>query len=186
MRARRGLSKEQRKVLWDKLWERDRVFVGGTWRVRCKFCGRFVAKNRKVTLIDHIDNDPTNDELSNRQLIHRRCNYLKDPRGKRPIESPREDGDDDQMSGELRKNRVAEPLFIRWMLDFIRKNGPQQKDALIDAGAYVANISTVTAERYLRKQTSSMGPLMFEKNNELGVQLIRFRDGRHALDEPEL
>lgn len=183
MSARKSMSADARKVLFDKLFERDREFVGGTWRVRCSFCGRWVSRDRKQTLIDHKDNEPSNNKSENLQLIHRRCNYLKNPRGKKPLEREQQPGDDDQVSGELRKNRLAEPAFTKWLLDYVRTNGPKEKETLINAGAFVANISTITATRYMRKLSSLEGPLMVYHDHEAGQDLVKFRQGRHANDE---
>ena len=72
---------------------------------------------------------------------------------------------------EYKKNMVKEPLFKKYVTEKIMENNFHYSyDDLIDGGAYICDISTETAKRYLRKMMSPEGALtkpMASQNGEL-------------------
>jgi hypothetical protein len=129
---------------------------------RCKICGW--KGDSKNLVIDHIDNNNSNNELSNLQLLCRSDNNRKNPRGKGKLLSPmyvcvssREFEEVKRASPEMEKNTEAEPTFRHWIFEELRERITLPIDEVIDSGAEVSHCSQETIKRYLRKICSPVG-----------------------------
>lgn len=121
----------------------------------CKHCG--VSGKEKQLVIDHKDNDNSNNLRVNRQFLCRSCNYKKDPR--RPVDecvSECESGD----LTEIQISQRKEPAFRKFVFHELNELGKVSEYDLINAGAEDIKISPVTAKRYLNKMCSSRGICM--------------------------
>lgn len=143
--------------------ERQRNFwlikkaVGDQWF--CKGCGKEVFKDKEPkALIDHIDNDSSNNLSINIQVLCRSCNKIKNPN--KSFE-PRKI----QTQSEFTNLRV-EDAWRNWVADkVLTSNGEGFPiDDIINAGAELFDCSPETIERrYMKKITSSAGK--FEEEN---------------------
>ena len=131
-----------RKKIYGILEERDGGF--------CKHCR--VSEKEKQLVVDHVDNDNRNNGIENLQLLCRRCNYLKNPRG--PVDN--RVCENEEIS-EIQINRKSEPLFRKFVAHEINEKTSVPEDDLIYAGAEDANVSPETTRRYLKKMISSRG-----------------------------
>lgn len=145
--------------------------------LRCKMCGQFGTlnpKSRRRLIVDHIDNNPTNNSISNLQLLCRKHNYLKNPRLAERRETtitttvPQTD--------EMEKSKICEPQFRTWIMERMRKEQHVTKDDAVNAGAEFAACSPVTVVRYLSKLTSSVGPFYIRYDDDMDETFIEWRD----------
>lgn len=135
----------------------------------CKRCG-VTAKERQL-VIDHKDNDNSNNSRENRQFLCRPCNYFKNPR--RPVvECVSESEAHDQ--SELQTSRQKEPFFRKFVCHVINEQGPTPEEDLIYSGAESVGISPVTASRYLKNMCSSVGILQKKKFGQTSV--VRYKN----------
>ena len=66
-----GLNKRQRDFLYPQIVKKQ----GGEY---CKGCGKSIDKiQENLLMIDHIDNNNSNNILDNLQLLCRACNIIK-------------------------------------------------------------------------------------------------------------
>ena len=117
----------------------------------CKNCN--VSGEEKQLVIDHKDNDNSNNHRENRQFLCRPCNYKKNPR--RPVD---ECVSEDEKS-ELIVNRIKEPQFRKFVAHEINERVRVPERELIDSGAEHIGMSPVTTKRYLNKMCSPEGVL---------------------------
>jgi len=134
-----------RKKLYHLIASRDGEY--------CRGCGALPTERPLV--IDHHDNDNSNNEPYNLQLLCRKCNYLKNPR--RPLDSVSECVNEDET--ELQKGRRTETLFRKFVLHEINELREGSESNLINSGSEDIGISPITAKRYLNKMCSSRGVL---------------------------
>lgn len=168
------MNSRVRKRLYGILRDRDGE--------RCRICRR--RGNEKSLVIDHLDNNNDNNELSNLQLLCRRDNSRKNPRGpaRRKILSPVSvrvcELDTPQISSaEYSKNQEAEPLFRHWLYDNVRTLGEIEYQEAIDCGAEIANCSQESVKRYIRKLCSSVGIMLIEREADERI-FIRLRKAK--------
>ena len=121
----------------------------------CRMCG-VTAKKRQL-VIDHKDNNNSNNRLDNRQFLCRPCNYKKNPR--RPVDECVSDCEEGVEQSELEKNRQREPEFRKFTYHELNESGRLPELDVINSGAEAVGISPVTAKRYLNKMCSSVGIL---------------------------
>jgi hypothetical protein len=115
---------------------------------KCNFC-RILATEKQL-VVDHRDNNNSNNKLDNLQLLCRRCNYIKNSRG--PVDTCER-----PKKTELQINRTKEPQFRKYVYgELVKKNGVKPK-ILINSGAELCGISPTTAKRYLDKLCSKEG-----------------------------
>ena len=134
----------------------------------CKGCGKLPGETKEgFLLIDHKDNDNSNNELGNLQLLCRRCNYLKNPRGNRVIEER-------PKSAEMKANTRMEPYFRKWLFGLISENHKWLLEDVIDSGAERCQGSTETIKRYLRKCVSTEGIYEIVEGQQ-GREFIQFK-----------
>ena len=118
----------------------------------CRMCG-VTAKKRQL-VIDHKDNNNSNNRRDNRQFLCRPCNYKKNPR--RPVDecvSEKEAQD----PTEIQVNRTKEPQFKRLLAQYINENGTWEEKDLTNSLAEKLSLSPITIKRYLDKVCSSEG-----------------------------
>ncbi len=160
-----------RKRLLRVLFERDGR--------RCRWTG--VELDEDTACIDHIDNNNSNNELENLQLLSHSANTLKNGRGVGKFSAKRKRTLDDvgvrrRVSAELERNKESEPKFRLWVLEQVKKHkGIGGQDAIY-GGAEVSGCNPETARRYLKKMASSAG--MFVWDDDLDVIELReeYRD----------
>ena len=171
MNRQRRLNSRQRQKLLDKLSK-----LRGK---KCWICGR-----KKDLVVDDIFNDGDYTTPGKQQILCRRCNTRKNPRGKTKIlSSPALTTDDIEpkriTSAELDANRKAEPEFLSWLFFTVQTLGEiSVKDAKNSGAAYVSkriiSISQQTVARYIDKHTSSEGDYVIEERGEDDA-VIKFR-----------
>ena len=111
----------------------------------CRCCG--VLSHERQLVIDHRDNNNSNNNLDNLQLLCRTCNYEKNPR--RPLDNVSECLNEDET--ELQKSTRLEPLFRKFVFHEVNELKEVPELDLINSGAEDIRISPVTAKRYLNK-----------------------------------
>jgi len=144
----------------------------------CKVCGR--KPPGTYLEIDHKDGDVKNNARPNRQLLCRRDNRIKNPRGKgkgmklqrlRDLEEPI------VSSAEFKKNKECEPIFRHYLYDLIKRTGQQPVKEIINAGAEKAGCSQAAVKRYLAKCCSIEGLYIAFFDEIAEENLVRFREG---------
>lgn len=117
----------------------------------CKGCGLSANETKeKFLLIDHIDNDNSNNNINNLQLLCRACNYYKNPRSDKPLtERP--------LTPEMKKGERMEKHFRNWLFGIVSNNHKWLLEDVIDSGAEITGGSTETIKRYVRKCVSDAG-----------------------------
>lgn len=128
-------------------------------------------------LLDHIDNNPHNNDPINHQLICRSCNAMKNPRGKsrfhngkyinrkrvreRGMRSVRAYADVDRVgkgpSYEQQRGMEGERQFVDWVKKKISANGYWPLEDTINAGAQKVGMSIQATARWSKKLLSSEG-----------------------------
>ena len=135
----------------------------------CKMCG--VAAKKRQLVIDHKDNNNSNNRRDNRQFLCRPCNYKKNPRG--PVDECVSDCEE-SIPSEIQVNTSKEPLFRRFVYHEINENGIITEHDLINSGAEHVEISPVTSKRYLNKMCSSIGLLFRKKTGR--TMTVQYKD----------
>lgn len=142
-----NMNSRQRKKKYRFLVKRDGEF--------CKNCKKTPPEVKLV--VDHKDNNNSNNHPNNHQFLCRKCNYNKNPR--QPFaqcESERKRLHVNYLR-ELDVSRNKEPLFRDYALKRIAKKGEVEEDDLIYSSAELLNISPITTKRYLGKMCSNEG-----------------------------
>lgn len=163
------------------------------------------AEKRDITLeVDHINEDKSDDRPENLQLLCKRCNVAKQNRARssrpsdlcvRARERMRAEGcpatrvgkavvDYRQGSAEMQAACQYEPSFRSWVLGVLRSTDHVAKGDLIDSGAEISGASITACERYLRKLTSSAGPLK-EAKDSIGTKVIMMKPEFMAASDGE-
>ena len=118
----------------------------------CKSCEALSSERELV--LDHKDNNNSNNALENLQLLCRKCNYLKNPRG--PVDMCVSESAS-QIPSELEVNRTKEPQFKSNIARYINEKEFWEEKDLINSCAEKLGLSPVTIKRYLDKVCSSEG-----------------------------
>lgn len=135
----------------------------------CKMCGKLPGETKEgFLLIDHKDNDSSNNKIENLQFLCRSCNYYKNPREEIVELEERE------ASQELKKNEVMEKEFRRWVFGIVTQQGKILLLEAIESGAEIINGSTVTTSRYIKKMTSKAGMYEIVQLND-SMKYLRFK-----------
>ena len=148
--------------------------------------------------IDHADNNPENWDPENLHLLclkhnlafrgkpvaeHKRLirTYSANNERERARERGREGThlvkemvDFRNASPEMKANSYYETQYREWLLTVIREQKFITKVEAANSGAEVVGCSPLTANRYLAKLTSSVGPLK-ESKDATGTVIISFR-----------
>jgi hypothetical protein len=122
----------------------------------------------ETAVIDHWDNDNSNNDLENLHLMCKSANAVKNPRGRdsrHKVLSPVcgnvyvqifENEHLRVNSLELLKNMQAEPDFKHWLFRKVVREGSVLFEDSLDEGAAVARCSQETIRRYLKKEVSKV------------------------------
>lgn len=114
-----------------------------------------------ILFIDHINNNNSDNRLSNYQLLCRSCNTKKNhPSLGEPFER--------KATPEMIKGRKDEGDFRRWAAGHYMENENigLSLDYLLNTGAEIIGNSQESCKRYLAKMTSSAG--MYEWFDKMG------------------
>jgi len=172
------MNSNTRKIFYPQLVQRDGE--------QCKKCGKL--GNSKTLVIDHLDNDNSNNKPSNLQLLCRSCNGKKNPRGKgkkqshvcicgneyEPMKKP---------SPELKKHEEKLPIFEEWLMINMLKRGKMSVSDILNAGAEKTKSSQITINRYLACASSFEGK--YEGFEEDGQKYVKFKPECEALIRKE-
>lgn len=123
----------------------------------CVYCSRapidLAAAGRSSQLcIDHSDNDPSNNDLRNLQLLCHGCNTKKNHPAAARVAAPA----DRPPGPELAVARRAVPAFRSWLFQIFLDDGSYHyplADLLDDAAEYLS-VSQETVKRYLKRACS--------------------------------
>jgi hypothetical protein len=127
----------------------------------CWRCGK--VGNKKSLVIDHINNDNSDDNINNLQLLCRACNYLKNPRKIRMKNSviPQSLLVDDDLpnakSLELYRKEQYYPKFKKFLICLFDQYENVPVKEVINSGAMITSASTETVKRYLEVEASLAG-----------------------------
>lgn len=171
-------KKNLRKQWYHKLVERDGE--------KCRICGR--TQPEVYLEIDHVDGNKNNNPTdgSNYQLLCRRHNRMKDPRGpgkkKKVIASQFGIIESDQStSTQILLNRRYEPVFRHWLYETMKKRGIMTAKEVIFEGAEHVGCAPFTIRTgYLPKVTSREGIYRQYFDEKANVNMVSFRDAKAA------
>jgi len=147
-----------RKKLYNYLADKDGEY--------CRCCGALPSERQLV--VDHRDNNNSNNTPTNWQLLCRSCNYLKNPR---PVDVCVSESE--AQATELQVNRTKEPQFKRMLAQLINEKEYHEEKDLINSIAERLDLSPVTVKRYLDKVCSSHG--VYQRYKERSSVVIGFK-----------
>jgi hypothetical protein len=187
-----------------RLGEKSRLWCYRYLAIRdgesCKLCGALpVTRNNRFNVaeileIDHVDGDPWNWLPENLRLLCKKCNLAErnlsscSPQG----DSARKERDKKEGCVSTRVVRTAvdyshpeapvtmqanflfEVDFRTWLLQLIRDEGHHPREDAVFAGAEKVGCSPQATRSYLKKLTSSLGPLQ-ERKDMLGGWMLEFK-----------
>lgn len=166
----------------------------------CLLCGALPATRNngfnvaEILEIDHVDGDPWNWLPENLRLLCKKCNLAERnsascaPRG----DSAHKDREKEEGRLQTRVVRTAvdyshpeapvtmqanflfEVDFRNWLLKLVRNEGFHSREDAVFAGAEKVGCSPQATRSYLRKLTSSLGPLQ-ERKDMLGGWMLEFK-----------
>lgn len=152
---------------------------------RCKLCGK--TPPDVYLEVDHIDGDKTNDADHNLQLLCKRDNNMKNPRGRGKgdivkrrmitMEAYAEIMDSKAMSPEMAARKKFRAAYSHWLYNKVKAEGRITVNEAVFAGAKHVGCSSVTIRTsYLPEETSSAG--MFQMFHDLGEgkNFVSFRN----------
>lgn len=116
----------------------------------CNFCGN--GPDVRQLVIDHRDNDNTNNEYDNLQLLCKRCNRIKKPTVS--VDKCVKHQDEET---SLSINRKKEPEFRHYVYYRVNKLCGVNRKILINEGSEKFGLSPITIQRYLEKMCSKEG-----------------------------
>ena len=145
---------------------------------RCKDCGE---QPPAELFIDHVDNDPSNNDPTNLRLLCRRCNRLNTIVTSMSVsvkagenaamadnatvlvdatQQARRKVDYSSGGAEMQASNMYEVPFRKWVRQTLRESGqPVSMVFLINGGAEKVGCSVMTTRRYMQKMLSPMGEL---------------------------
>ena len=154
-----------RKKLYDLLIKRDGP--------NCRCCG--ALESERQLIIDHRDNNNSNNNPDNLQLLCRSCNYLKNPRGsERPVDMCVSHGWSRDLS-EIEISRTKKPKFKKFVAKWVNEEREVPEEDLIYSGSESLDICPITDYRYLRPMCSRDG--IYERVKKVGRFVIRYKSG---------
>ena len=142
----------------------------------CQGC--HALETEKKLVIDHKDNNNSNNNLDNLQFLCRSCNYRKNPRLKeRPLDmcvgEKVEEFDLFSKPTEISINREKEPMFVEYVFQKVSMNRMIDEKELINSGSYRIGISQKTAVRYMDKICSDDGEFKRHKTGKKRMICLR-------------
>lgn len=168
--------------------------AGGVSYIRSAAPKRPIEKGDITLEIDHINEDKNDERPENKQLLCKTCNVSKQnrARSKRPSvlsvcvrERMRQEGCAATRvskavvnyrggSAEMQAAQMYELPFRRWLMQVLRSTDHVGKEDAIYSGAEITGASITTVDRYLKKLTSSAGPLR-EVRDSMGGTVIMLK-----------
>jgi hypothetical protein len=180
------MNATRRKKLYKSLVLRDGecCFIGGE------------PGNASSLVIDHADNDNSNNTLGNLHLICRSTNAVKNPRGSsRKIQSSMSMKTAEEMlrleaaqasSAEFLKNMQAEPDFKHWLFSEIWRKARLPLNDVLDCGAAIARCSQATVNRYLKKECSRVRLYQIIEETDTKGRFVEFNPEWEELRKQEM
>lgn len=156
----------------------------------CNRCPKYKRIDQALSslVLDHRDNNARNNPKSgsNWQLLCRAHNHLKNPRGKGKfhpshgltIESLHRT---QPQSREMEKSERCEPVFVEWLREKLEIDGQVHIDDARNSGAYIADCSQKTIDRYINKYASDAGEFILDRE----TKMIRFKTYTPEPEEEE-
>ncbi len=157
------MNGKKRNEAYELLGARDGEF--------CAICGK--AGSSETLVVDHIDNNNSNNDPDNWQLLCRSCNSKKNPRGASKPKNDSFEIHEPPSSEEIIRNKKYEPVFREWLEKLISKYKRVSLKDVISAGAEITGASLITIERYLEKLCSFAGK--FRVIVVDGVKYVEFK-----------
>ncbi len=146
-------------------------------------------------VVDHIDNNPLNNEESNLQLLCQSCNISKNPPYKiinKDVDNFSLGGSEDVIGSEsgyennstpfgmnsypVWKRLKSEPIFRNWLEENMRIKLTMLVEQVINDGANIADCSTKTARTYLNKLVYDTGPYYIYEDDKTGVEYLKWKN----------
>lgn len=146
------MNKKQREY-----WLRKKSHFGQLFCIKCTT--RLYWYDNPKAIVEHIDNNSSNNHPSNIQIYCSSCNSKKNPRGKSKSQSyipPK------RMTQSEAVNQRAEKPWYEWVKSKIKFYDPDgfSIDEAISSGAFLFDVSVDTIRyRWLDKFTSSASPI---------------------------
>ncbi|MGO9482056.1 MAG: HNH endonuclease [Candidatus Kryptoniota bacterium] len=137
----------------------------------CRKCDN--AGTSKTLIIDHIDNDNSNNVPENLQLLCRSCNAKKNHRGKAKLKNQIVEIHEPPTSKQIILNEKYEPRFRGYTETRVSQQGMVLMKDLINSGAENTGASPQTTERYLEKMCSFAGKFRVVEVD--GVKYVEFK-----------
>ena len=152
-----NMNNRQRKIAYARLKK---------FGAYCRGCQ--ALESEKELIIDHKDNNNSNNHPNNWQFLCRSCNYIKNPRlaEREPLDVCESVSGPFDIPSEIKINRTKETLFRKYAEEEVKANVQVIEQELINSGAEKLEFSPVTANRYLKKMYSSAGKLQRIKTKE--------------------
>ncbi len=145
---------------------------GGEYCVHCNSTpdDLRLAGRHPVLCIDHVNNNPRDNDRRNLQLLCRSCNTKKNHTATAPA-AERPPGP------ELAINRVSEPAFRRWLTEIFAADPNLQyaEGDLINDAAEWCSVGPDTIGRYLGKAASPRYGMYRRARNEAGTKYVELR-----------
>ena len=158
------MNGKTRKKLYNLVVKRDGEY--------CKMCGALPDEIQLI--LEHRDNDNTNNNLENLQIMCRPCNYRKNPRkSERPENLCVKSYTSTSKITEMQINKTKEPLFKKYVAQWINKYDYAVEKDLTNAGAEYVGISQVTVKRYLDKMCSLEG--IYRREKRVRTTIIMYK-----------
>ena len=141
---------------------------------KCYICG--VRGTKETLVVDHWNNDNSDNRPENLHLLCRSCNTSKNVKNKAVDNMCVSVCEDERpLPPEMAHNLRTEPRFRRWLLVKVLELEKISYEEALNAGAEYAGASTETVRRYLRKVTSSEGIYVI-LNDPDGYPYIHFKN----------
>ena len=143
-----NMNGRTRKKLYTQISEEDGEY--------CRMCGKLPWEGQLI--VDHRDNNNSNNSRDNLQLLCRACNWLKNSKG--PLDKCVNESESEDET-ELQNSKKNEPLFRKYVYHRLYENGEKSipEKELVNGGAEHIGNSPVTCQRYLNKMCSPEGVL---------------------------
>ncbi|MGI0022673.1 MAG: HNH endonuclease signature motif containing protein [Nitrososphaeraceae archaeon] len=155
------MNGKTRKKLYKLISQRDGEY--------CKGCGKLALEGQLV--VDHIDNDNSNNDPSNLQLLCRKCNYLKNPR--RPVDLCERERKSEDIQTEVQISTIKKPQFNTYLAQRVNDKGFVEEKDFVYSVSKVLGISPITAKRWLDVECSSEG--VYERHKIGSGFVIRYK-----------
>lgn len=152
--------------------------------LKCNICKNSLTI--KTLIVDHIDNDYSNNNMRNLQLACQSCNIKKNPpyQSKKDVDNMRVGGcvgldePPKPQSAEMARNMKSEPMFISWLEKEMKHCNKMELEDVVCSGAQFSGVSIDTVRtRYLKKLTSRLG--FYDVIEELGVKYIVWKSTKY-------